>query len=64
MSNGIHLRILSPRAKPLDEMFDYVLEYGRVQLINDVLPIALGEDQLGVLEHAEVARDRGPARLE
>src|SRR5258705_2545960 len=64
MSKGIHLRIWSPRAKPLDEMFDDVLKYGGVELVHDVLPVSLGEDQTRVLENAQVARDCCPAGFE
>jgi hypothetical protein len=42
ISNGIHLRIVPPRAKPLDEVFDDFLKDGRVQLVHDVLAVPLG----------------------
>jgi hypothetical protein len=64
MSDGIHLRIWSPRAKPLDEMFDDILKHGCVQFVDDVLPIPLSEDQIRVLEYAQVARNGRPAGAE
>src|ERR1700694_1449617 len=64
MRNGIHLRIWSPRAKPLDEVFDDVLKHGRIQLVHDVLAIPLGQNQLRVLQHAEMTRDGSPAGAE
>src|SRR3954468_2656639 len=64
ISKGIHLRIWSPRAKPLYEIFDDVLKHRGVQLVNHVLSVSLGENELGVLEHAQVTRDRRPAGAE
>src|SRR5712671_3399991 len=61
MRSGIHLRIWSPRTKPLDEMFDDILKNGGVQLVHDVLSVPLGQDQIGVLEYAQVPRDCRPA---
>src|SRR6185369_10705836 len=64
MSNGIHLRMLSPRLEPLDETFNHILKHGSVQLVNDLLSIALGQDQPRVLEYAQVAGDGWPAGAE
>src|SRR5712671_431358 len=61
MRSGIHLRIGSPRAKPLDEVFDDILKNGGVQLIHDVLSAPFGQNQIGVLKHAQVPRYCRPA---
>src|SRR5687767_15620467 len=61
ISNGIHLRIVPPRAKPLDEVLDDVLENGGVQLVDDVLAVPFGQNQLRILEHAQVPGDGRPA---
>lgn len=65
-----HLRMLASArlaralrgANPLDQMVDEVLEHGGVELVDDLLAVALGENEPGVAEHAEVPGDRGPRR--
>src|SRR3990170_7113042 len=61
ISSGIHLRILPPRPKPLDEVFDDILKDSGVQLVYDVLSVTLGQDQVSVLEHAQVPGNGRPA---
>src|SRR5690348_10562014 len=61
---GYHLRMLASRwfgrPDPFEQVLHHVLEDCRIQLVDDLLPIALGEDEPRVTEHAEVARDGGP----
>src|SRR4029079_13681184 len=47
-------------ANPVEQMFDQVLKDGGVQLVHDLLAVALGEDESRVAERAEVTRDRRP----
>src|SRR6266567_1498055 len=66
---GYHLRIaFSPgfgaRLRPVEEVFDEVVEHGRIELIDDLLPVALRQNEVGVAQHGEVPRDRGPRRRE
>jgi hypothetical protein len=56
--------MLSPRAKPLDEVLNGILEHCRIQFVHDVLAVPLGENELGILEHAQVTGYRRPARCE
>jgi hypothetical protein len=45
-------------------VLDDFLEYRRVQFISDVLPVALGQYEVGVAKDAEVARDSSPGGRE
>src|SRR3982751_2944809 len=70
--SGYHLRIalasrpaaLAARLDPFEEMLDEVVEYGGVELVDDLLALPLRDDQPGVAELTEVARDRRPRRRE
>src|SRR4051812_3804868 len=48
------------RPNPVEQMLNEVLEDGGVQLVHDLLAVALGEDEPRVAEGAEVTRDRRP----
>src|SRR6185503_12470298 len=78
-ASGSHLRILATScaaatgrvvaaafggADPLEQVVDEVLEDGGVELVDDLLAAALGENEAGVAERAEVARDGGPGGRE
>src|SRR5437868_6118299 len=75
-SGASHLRMLpSPRAwrtipfglrrpHPVEQMLNEVLEDGGIQLIHDLLAVALGEDEPRVTESAEVPGDGGPGGRE
>jgi len=45
---------------PVEHVLDDFLEYGRVQLVPNALPIALGQHEPGVPEDAEMSRDGRP----
>src|SRR4030095_16983262 len=66
---GYHLRMSLPpgfaaRRHPFQNVLDEILEHRRIQLVDDLLPVALRENEPGVAEHAQVARDRRPRRRE
>src|SRR5262245_21938927 len=52
------------RSGPLHQMLHEVLEDGRVDLVMDLLAAPFGDDEAGVAEDREVARDGRPARVE
>src|SRR4029077_2547584 len=76
MSAGAsHLRMLGsarlrPAARrfrgthPVEQMIDEVLEDGGVQLVHDLLSVALRENEPGIAERAEVSGNGGPGRGE
>src|SRR5690349_8080817 len=45
---------------PVEQMLNEILEDGGVQLVHDLLAVALGKDEARVAKRAEVARDRRP----
>src|SRR5690349_5814955 len=47
---------------PVEQMLNEVLEDGGIQLVHDLLAVALGESESRVAERAEVTRDRCPCR--
>ena len=49
---------------PFEQVVDEVLEDGGVELVDDLLAAALGENEAGVAECAEVAGDGGPGGWE
>ena len=51
-------------AGPFEDLFDHVVEHGGVELVDDLLPLSLGDDQARVAELPEVSRDGGPGRGE
>ena len=55
---------IAGRAGPVNQMLNQVLEDRGVQLVANLLPAPLGDDETGVAQHREVARNRGPARVE
>src|SRR5687767_16034537 len=58
---GSHLRIGPPsRLGPVEEMFDDFVEHRRVELVANVLSVALRKDEVAVAEDTEVPRHRGP----
>jgi hypothetical protein len=64
MIGAIHLRMVSPGSKPLDQMLDDVLEYSGVELVSNELSVTRTKYQVGITQHCEVPRDRSPARRE
>src|SRR3954469_1543169 len=48
------------RPDPVEQMLNEILEDGGVQLVHDLLAVALGKDEPRVAEGAEVTRDRRP----
>src|SRR6185503_4389784 len=55
-NQGYHLRIaFSPlgRTGPLEQVVDHVLEYGGVELVDDLLAVALRENESGVAQHGQ-----------
>src|SRR3954471_4355857 len=63
-SQGYHLRIALASLRgtgPLEQVIDHVLEHGCVELVDDLLAVALRENQLGVPQDREMARDRRPS---
>ncbi len=49
---------------PAEEMLDEVLDDRCVELVADVLTVARRQDEPGVAQDGQVARDRRPARRE
>ncbi|HEY2435274.1 MAG TPA: hypothetical protein VGI12_21575 [Vicinamibacterales bacterium] len=45
-------------------MLQELLKYRRVELVKNFLTVPLGDDETRVSKHSEMARDRGPARIE
>src|SRR5690349_5868003 len=45
---------------PVEQMLNEILKDGGVQLVDDLLAVALGEDESRVPQRAEVTRDRRP----
>src|SRR5690349_4376594 len=64
MSGAYHLRTFPPSsgrwACPLHDLLEDIVEHGGVELVDDLLAVALGENEPGVAEHAEVARHGRP----
>lgn len=54
----------SGRASPLDQMLNQVLENRGIQLVSNLLTMALGYDQASVAEHGKMPGDGRPARAE
>lgn len=52
------------RSCPPHHVIDHVLKRGGVELVHNLLSISLGEDQARLAQHAEVARNCWPGRLE
>jgi hypothetical protein len=65
---GIHCRTFERMSgswpDPVEHVLDELVKDRRVELVAHLLPISLGQDELGVAENAEVARDRRPRRAE
>src|SRR5918998_3819153 len=59
-------RMLPPPcgAGPLEQVLDEVVENGRVELVDDLLPVPLREDEARVAQHGQVPRDGRPRRRE
>jgi hypothetical protein len=52
------------RARPLNQMLNEVLKYGRIQLVTDLLPMTFGHDEASLTQHREMPGDRWPTRVE
>src|SRR5688572_3443601 len=66
-SIGYHLRIGSSSvlgSHPVEEILDELLDDCGVDLVDDLLPLALRQDEAGFAKHSEVARHGRPARGE
>src|SRR5215510_3152582 len=67
---GYHLRIAlssgpaARRLHPIENVLDEVVEHRGVELVDDLLTLALGAHQLGVAQLREVPRHGGPRRRE
>src|SRR5438067_816531 len=59
-----HSRRPRSRSDPLHQMLQHVLKYGRVQLVMNFLSGPRREYKTGIAQHAKVARNSRPARLE
>src|SRR5471032_1212688 len=62
---GYHLRMslasrFSARFYPVEDVLDEVVEDGGVELVDDLLAVALGQNQSGVAQLPQVPRDRRP----
>src|SRR5688500_4449344 len=66
-SIGYHLRMGSSsvlRSHPVEQVLNQLLDDGRVDLVHDLLPLPLREDESRLAEYPEVARHGRPARGE
>src|SRR3954454_24205014 len=61
---GASARRLPRRPDVFHEALNDVLEHRRVQLVMNLLPLAFGDDQVGIAQDGKVARNGGPARVE
>ena len=68
LAGAIHLRstfaIGASWLSPGEEVFNQLLKDGAIQLVANARSVTLRLHELGVSQHSEVARDRGPRRGE
>src|SRR5438477_12888463 len=62
---GYHLRIALASGfagwlDPVEQVFDEVLEYRGVELVDDLLAISLGDDEPRIAQNGEMARNGRP----